>query len=125
MADEHKPVDSHTQTPAEGPPALPPAQTESPDPPPTDRAELLQRARAFLTSPQVGHEDVSAKRRFLAEKGLTDTEIDSLLYEVVRSRQYSCFLYPIMTLVLSHHLLLRFRLGHTLNRPHPEYHTCS
>ncbi|TFK88928.1 hypothetical protein K466DRAFT_546215 [Polyporus arcularius HHB13444] len=53
---------------------LPPAST--------DRTELLQRARAFLTSPQVRHEDASAKRRFLVEKGLTDAEIEGLLYEV-------------------------------------------
>lgn len=49
-----------------------------------DRSELLQRAKAFLTSPQVQHEDLAAKRRFLVEKGLNDVEIEVLLREVVR-----------------------------------------
>ena len=59
------------------------------DPPPTDRTELIQRARAFLTSPQVRHEDAVAKRRFLAEKGLTDAEIEGLLLEVVRDASFA------------------------------------
>ena len=63
----------------------PPPQTDAPTPAPTDRAELLSRARAFLTTPQVQHEDTAAKRRFLADKGLTEREIDGLLYETVRS----------------------------------------
>ena len=49
-----------------------------------DRSELLQRARSFLTSPQVLHEDLAAKRRFLLEKGLDDAEVESLLREMVR-----------------------------------------
>ena len=72
-----------TDSPAASSPQEPPPVQSDP-PPPTDRTELIQRARAFLTSPQVRHEDASAKRRFLAEKGLTDTEIEGLLYEVVR-----------------------------------------
>ncbi len=51
---------------------------------PTDRTELIDKARIFLNSPQVRYEDPSAKRRFLAEKGLNDTEIDGLLQELVR-----------------------------------------
>ena len=48
-----------------------------------DRAELLTRARSFLASPQVAYQDLSAKHKFLAEKGLSDTEIDALLREAV------------------------------------------
>ncbi|KAJ3551653.1 hypothetical protein NM688_g4582 [Phlebia brevispora] len=58
--------------------------TLPPPPPPiepVDRTELLNRARAFLSSPQVMHEDLMAKRRFLAEKGLDNTEIEALLQE--------------------------------------------
>ncbi|PSR93767.1 hypothetical protein PHLCEN_2v4662 [Hermanssonia centrifuga] len=59
------------------------ALKESPTPSqPTDRTELIDRARIFLNSPQVRYEDPSAKRRFLAEKGLNDTEIDGLLQEL-------------------------------------------
>ncbi|KZT06413.1 uncharacterized protein LAESUDRAFT_759261 [Laetiporus sulphureus 93-53] len=50
--------------------------------PPTDRTELINKARGFLLSPQVRHEDISAKRKFLAEKGLDDAEIDGLLQEL-------------------------------------------
>ncbi|KAI9056505.1 hypothetical protein FKP32DRAFT_1763211 [Trametes sanguinea] len=75
---------------AESVPELPPPQNDAPPPLSTeptlakqeDRSELLQRARAFLTSPQVRHEDAAAKRRFLAEKGLTEVEIEGLLHEV-------------------------------------------
>ena len=51
-----------------------------------DRAELLERARHFLSSPQVTHQDYESKRRFLAEKGLEDGEIQLLLNEMVRPR---------------------------------------
>lgn len=47
------------------------------------RLELLDKARAFLRSPQVQHEDALTKRRFLSEKGLTIPEIDMLLQEQV------------------------------------------
>lgn len=50
----------------------------------SDRAELLARARAFLTSPQVRLQDSDAKRTFLSEKGLTPSEVDQLLRELVR-----------------------------------------
>ncbi|KAG8218549.1 hypothetical protein J3R82DRAFT_4190 [Butyriboletus roseoflavus] len=47
-----------------------------------DRAELLARARSFLTSPQVRLQDSDAKRIFLEEKGLTPNEVDQLLREL-------------------------------------------
>ena len=49
------------------------------------REELIAKARSFLTSPQIQHEDVSAKRKFLSEKGLNDSEINGLLRELVSS----------------------------------------
>ncbi len=58
-------------------------QTISTPEPPPNRAELVDKARAFLGSPQVIHEDTSAKRRFLAEKGLNDSEIETLILEQV------------------------------------------
>ncbi|ETW84155.1 hypothetical protein HETIRDRAFT_472617 [Heterobasidion irregulare TC 32-1] len=48
----------------------------------SERSDLLERARVFLASPQVRHEDVSAKRRFLVDKGLSETEIITLLQEL-------------------------------------------
>lgn len=48
-----------------------------------ERATLVMRARQFLLSPQVQNEDESAKRRFLQEKGLFESEIVSLLQEQV------------------------------------------
>ncbi|OCH94336.1 hypothetical protein OBBRIDRAFT_789466 [Obba rivulosa] len=47
-----------------------------------DRTGLLEKARAFLNSPQVQHEDLTAKRRFLTEKGLSQAEVDVLLQEL-------------------------------------------
>lgn len=47
-----------------------------------DRSELVSRARAFLHSPQIQQQDSSAKRQFLAEKGLNETEIGALLREL-------------------------------------------
>lgn len=44
-----------------------------------DRSDLLAKARAFLASPQVQHQDINAKRAFLVEKGLNDAEIEDLL----------------------------------------------
>ena len=52
--------------------------------PTEDRSALLDRARIFLTSPQIRHEDPSAKRRFLAEKGLNAIEVEMLMRELVR-----------------------------------------
>lgn len=59
------------------------ASSSSPPPAP-DRSELLVRARHFLSSPQVIDQDYESKHRFLAEKGLTDGEIQLLLREMVR-----------------------------------------
>jgi hypothetical protein len=59
--------------------------SSSPTPTPaSNRAELLDRARHFLSSPQVIHQDYESKRRFLTEKGLEDGEIQLLLSEMVR-----------------------------------------
>ena len=48
-----------------------------------NRSELLDRARHFLSSPQIVHQDYESKRRFLAEKGLSDEEVQLLLREMV------------------------------------------
>ncbi|KAG6830318.1 hypothetical protein H0H92_001253 [Tricholoma furcatifolium] len=49
---------------------------------PPDRSELLSRARGFLQSPQINHQDAVAKRQFLLEKGLNEVEVDTLLREL-------------------------------------------
>lgn len=69
-----------------GPPKVPatvsqPASTSVASP---DRTELFTRARTFLASPQVQLQDSDTKRVFLAEKGLTPSEVDQLLRESVR-----------------------------------------
>jgi Peroxisomal membrane anchor protein (Pex14p) conserved region. len=48
-----------------------------------NRSELVARARSFLTSPHIQPQDIFAKRRFLADKGLSETEIEGLLNELV------------------------------------------
>ncbi|KAI0254855.1 hypothetical protein BJV78DRAFT_1183304 [Lactifluus subvellereus] len=55
--------------------------SSSPTPMP-DRTELLDKARHFLSSPQVVHQDHESKRRFLTEKGLADGDIELLLREM-------------------------------------------
>ena len=66
-------------------PTLPHEHVSSvPTTPVSNRSELLDRARHFLSSPQVIHQDHESKRRFLTEKGLTDGEILLLLREMVR-----------------------------------------
>jgi hypothetical protein len=45
---------------------------------------LLERARTFLTSPQVRSQDVAEHRAFLREKGLEEKEITQVLAKVVR-----------------------------------------
>ncbi|KAF6762139.1 hypothetical protein DFP72DRAFT_802676 [Ephemerocybe angulata] len=45
------------------------------------RGDLISRARTFLHSPQIQGQDVSQQRRFLAEKGLSEGEINGLLSE--------------------------------------------
>ncbi|KAL5527163.1 hypothetical protein ACEPAG_5954 [Sanghuangporus baumii] len=47
-----------------------------------DRSALLNRARTFLRSPDVIHEDPTTKRRFLTDKGLKEDEIDGLMREL-------------------------------------------
>jgi len=47
------------------------------------RPDLLSRAQAFLTSPQIRDQDDVAKRKFLTEKGLTPAEVDHLLQGIV------------------------------------------
>jgi hypothetical protein len=51
--------------------------------PTTDRSELLSRARTFLTSPHIQDQDLFAKRQFLVEKGLNESEVEGLLRELV------------------------------------------
>jgi len=74
-------IPEETQSqPIVGPPS--PAADEAQ---PENRAELLARARTFLTSPQVQYQDANAKRTFLREKGLTEFETDDLLRNLVRT----------------------------------------
>lgn len=73
--------DNAPSTPVAAPEPTPEPLHDAPKP--DDRTELLHRARAFLTSPQVQNEDVAAKRRFLVEKGLNDVEVEGLLRELV------------------------------------------
>ncbi|KAE9410006.1 hypothetical protein BT96DRAFT_1077514 [Gymnopus androsaceus JB14] len=47
------------------------------------RSELISRARIFLSSPQIQNQDIFAKRKFLLEKGLNETETELLLRELV------------------------------------------
>lgn len=50
---------------------------------PESRQDLLSRAQAFLTSPQIRDQDDAAKRKFLTDKGLVPAEVDSLLQGIV------------------------------------------
>ncbi|KAH0587834.1 hypothetical protein H2248_006591 [Termitomyces sp. 'cryptogamus'] len=67
-----------------------PSESTKPEPtgseisttPVPDRSELLSRARGFLQSPQIMHQDAVAKRQFLLEKGLNESEITGLLRQV-------------------------------------------
>lgn len=69
-----------------------------PSPPLLDeRTVLLDRARAFLVSPQIRHEETSAKRRFLSEKGLVVEEIETLLRELVSDSAYDVYRRRLMT----------------------------
>ncbi|KAJ7498668.1 hypothetical protein FB451DRAFT_1358160 [Mycena latifolia] len=81
-----EPTPTHTEVPSN---ALPNAEasTSSPSsnagqPEPENRVELLTKARAFLHQPQIQREDDLAKRRFLAEKGLNEAEIQGLMREM-------------------------------------------
>ncbi len=69
-----------------GGPSTPPATTTTTEIVPNvveDRTQLVHRARTFLTSPAVQHQDLFAKRRFLLDKGLNEPEIEGLLRELV------------------------------------------
>ncbi|KIL00498.1 hypothetical protein PAXRUDRAFT_821585 [Paxillus rubicundulus Ve08.2h10] len=78
QSDQRKPDTLAPSTPTEPVPESTPAGV----PTGTDRTELLTRARAFLTSPQIRLQDSDAKRAFLAEKGLSVVEIDQLIREL-------------------------------------------
>ncbi|KAF8505911.1 hypothetical protein F5888DRAFT_1791867 [Russula emetica] len=87
---ESKPLSTDTPPPNSSS-ELASSSSSSPSPPTPDRSELLVRARHFLSSPQVIDQDYESKRRFLAEKGLTDGEMQLLLREmspVVPPRMY-------------------------------------
>ncbi|KAF8076637.1 hypothetical protein FPV67DRAFT_1664894 [Lyophyllum atratum] len=85
-------TDSSSNSGQPNPPTLnpkPDSETPPPAPPSTtfpDRTELLSRARGFLQSPQILYQEPLAKRQFLAEKGLNETEIDALLRELPLQR---------------------------------------
>lgn len=71
----------HTDTSTQGP-----TTSQAPEAPPAeDRPLLISRARSFLQSPQIAGQDIYSKRQFLREKGLRESEIDSLLQDVVRT----------------------------------------
>ena len=99
----------------EAPPSTSDSSSSSSTPTPVvapNRSELLDRARHFLSSPQVIHQDHESKRRFLAEKGLVDGEIQLLLREMVRlphsptypplHTPFSLFLSSSLNLTLTH-----------------------
>ena len=50
---------------------------------PESRQDLLSKAQAFLSSPQIRDQDDAAKRKFLTQKGLTPAEVDYLLQGIV------------------------------------------
>lgn len=52
----------------------------------SDRTALLSKARAFLRSPSVASQDVTARRQFLSDKGISGEEIENLILEVVCTR---------------------------------------
>lgn len=98
--------DSPTMPPTASPQTPPEAQgveqqTESNQSPVKSRANLIARARSFLASPQVRHQDLVAKRAFLVEKGLSDLEIEKLLFNIVRV----CLsvVIPEANIILRHH----------------------
>ena len=86
------------------PPAQPQHTPASPstESGPESRQDLLSRAQAFLTSPQIRDQDDAAKRKFLTDKGLTPTEVDHLLQGIVSVWAPTPLrrLRPLMTLAL-------------------------
>ncbi|KAF7291027.1 hypothetical protein HMN09_01281900 [Mycena chlorophos] len=81
MSDSDHPAPVPPPAPADAPKPAPP-----PPPPSDDRADLLTKARAFLQQPQVQREEPAAKRKFLAEKGLTPLEIEIVMSEMPKLR---------------------------------------
>jgi hypothetical protein len=85
--------------------------------PAPSRSELLNRARTFLNSSQVRHDSVAAKRAFLVDKGLSQAEIDEIMYELVSS-VHVCAVYAhsvaFVDTIASSSLCMRrpFRRGH-------------
>ena len=75
--DESNPA---SPTPSQGDESVNPPSTSSGE----DRTTLLERARTFLTSPQVRAPDTAEQRAFLREKGLDEKEVTQVLAEVVR-----------------------------------------
>ncbi|KAJ7639077.1 hypothetical protein FB45DRAFT_787694, partial [Roridomyces roridus] len=80
MADDAAPSSVEPTTPPPDAPVESAPSTDSPEP--ENRDELLSKARLFLQQPQVQREDAPAKRRFLAEKGLNELEIQGLMREL-------------------------------------------
>ncbi|KAI5119764.1 hypothetical protein M0805_004096 [Coniferiporia weirii] len=81
-SEQPTPAPAPTETGAQEQAPTPPAISTPVSSPFEDRRALLDHARVFLTSPHVVHEHPAAKRRFLAEKGLHDAEIETLMREL-------------------------------------------
>ena len=100
-------------------------QTESTMISATPREELIARARSFLTSPQIQHEDVSAKRKFLSDKGLNDSEINDLLQELVSLITHMLIVNPSLNSDIyspfKHHLFLQELILHPLRQTYLIY----
>lgn len=79
---ESEPATNKTHPDDTGSSIAEPAQIAASSTLPSDRTELLSRARTFLGAPEIRSQDSDAKRAFLAEKGLTSGEIDLLLREL-------------------------------------------
>jgi len=84
MSDENSSSAATLPSPPNPSTSAPETATPSPSSTAQDRGEFLSRARNFLSSPQVAQQDTAEKRRFLVEKGLNESEIDSLMRELAR-----------------------------------------
>ena len=62
-----------------------------------DRTALIEKARSFLLSPPIRHEDETAKRTFLQQKGLSHAEINRLMQELVRFSCFYCFIWYLIS----------------------------
>jgi len=67
--------------------------SSKPGKPVNDRTQLVEKARAFLLSPDIRHESSENKRKFLEEKGLSGDEIDILIQEIVSNSLHHSFQY--------------------------------